>query len=118
MLSWDGTCDLETLAINAASAAMACSNVPWNGPVAAVRLAWTGSHVTAHPTLQEMQAASGHLQFTGVADGAVVIQAQVHRISVTCSSAPFVLAVLVAHAPSSSSASLWHAQCILLLADF
>lgn len=37
MLAMDGTNLPETVAINAASAALALSDVPWNGPVGAVR---------------------------------------------------------------------------------
>lgn len=36
-LAVDGTNPPETIAINAASAALAMSDVPWNGPVGAVR---------------------------------------------------------------------------------
>lgn len=38
MLAIDGMNPPETVAINAASAALALSDVPWNGPVGAVRL--------------------------------------------------------------------------------
>lgn len=36
-LAVDGTNLPETVAINAASAALALSDVPWNGPIGAVR---------------------------------------------------------------------------------
>ena len=42
LLSGDESCDLEVLYINAASAALAASDIPWNGPVAAVRVAKDG----------------------------------------------------------------------------
>ena len=38
MLSADGSQDLDVAAINAASAALLCSDIPWAGPVAAVRV--------------------------------------------------------------------------------
>ncbi|MCX6761515.1 MAG: polyribonucleotide nucleotidyltransferase [Candidatus Moranbacteria bacterium] len=38
VLSYDGENDPDTLAIIAASTALAISNIPWNGPVAAVRV--------------------------------------------------------------------------------
>ena len=38
LLSGDEACDLEVLYINAASAALAASDIPWNGPVGAVRV--------------------------------------------------------------------------------
>lgn len=38
VLSADGEHDLDVTAINAASAALLCSDIPWGGPVAAVRV--------------------------------------------------------------------------------
>lgn len=38
VLSYDGENDPDILAVTAASAALAISNIPWNGPVAAVRV--------------------------------------------------------------------------------
>ena len=63
LLSWDGSSDVETLAMNAASAALLCSDVPWNGPVASVRVAWTGNSVLAHPSHQELREAPAQLQY-------------------------------------------------------
>ena len=39
MLSADGEADPDVMAVAAASAALMCSDMPWSGPVAAVRAA-------------------------------------------------------------------------------
>lgn len=57
VLSVDGATDPDVLAINAASAALACSDVPWAGPVGAVRLARLAGRTVLHPTPEEEAAA-------------------------------------------------------------
>ena len=46
--------DPEVLAINAASAALAVSDIPWNGPIAAVRVGLIENEVVINPTRKEM----------------------------------------------------------------
>lgn len=50
----DGVNDPEVLSINAASAALAVSDIPWNGPVAAVRMGLIDNEVVVNPTRREM----------------------------------------------------------------
>lgn len=54
-LAIDGQNDPEILAINAASASLAVSNIPWNGPVAAVRIGIIGEEFIVNPTRRQMQ---------------------------------------------------------------
>ena len=54
LLSVDGINDPEVLSINAASAALAVSDIPWNGPVAAVRMGLIDNEVVVNPTRREM----------------------------------------------------------------
>lgn len=54
MLSVDGVNDPEVLSINAASAALAISDIPWNGPVAAVRVGLIDNEVVINPTRREL----------------------------------------------------------------
>lgn len=49
VLSYDGENDPDTLAIIAASTALAISNIPWNGPVAAVRVGKSASEFVLNP---------------------------------------------------------------------
>lgn len=45
----------EILAINAASTALAISDIPWNGPVGAVRVGLFDNEVIVNPTRRELQ---------------------------------------------------------------
>ena len=54
LLSVDGVHDPEILSINAASAALAVSDIPWNGPVAAVRVGFIDNEVVINPSRREL----------------------------------------------------------------
>ena len=56
----------DVLAINAASAALCISGIPFNGPVGAVRIAYTtGGEWIPHPTWQECEAATFEMVVAG-----------------------------------------------------
>ncbi|MBI5420797.1 MAG: polyribonucleotide nucleotidyltransferase [Parcubacteria group bacterium] len=52
-LVFDGANDPDMLGLNAASLSLACSNIPWEGPAAAVRVAKLGDKYIVNPTLAE-----------------------------------------------------------------
>ncbi len=55
LLAVDGVNDPDVLSINGASAALAVSDIPWNGPVAAVRVGYIpGSGCVVNPTRRQM----------------------------------------------------------------
>uniref|UniRef100_A0A8D8YS32 polyribonucleotide nucleotidyltransferase n=1 Tax=Cacopsylla melanoneura TaxID=428564 RepID=A0A8D8YS32_9HEMI len=54
LLAVDGVHDPEVLAINASSAALAVSNIPWNGPVGAVRLGRINNDIIINPTRKQI----------------------------------------------------------------
>lgn len=55
MLAVDSVNNPDVVAINAASAALALSDIPWNGPVGAVRLGFVNNEVIVNPTRRELQ---------------------------------------------------------------
>lgn len=55
MLAVDSVNNPDVLAINAASAALAVSDIPWNGPVGAVRVGLIDNEVIINPTRKELQ---------------------------------------------------------------
>jgi len=56
----------DVLAINTASAALMVSGIPFDGPIGAVRLAWTAEGAwIPHPTYQEGDASSFELVVAG-----------------------------------------------------
>lgn len=62
LLSLDGQYDPDILAINAASAALTLSDIPWNGPIGAVRVALDQNHeVITNPTRKESNDAKMNL---------------------------------------------------------
>ncbi|CAH4038126.1 unnamed protein product [Pieris brassicae] len=73
MLAVDGTNLPETTAINAASAALALSDVPWSGPVGAVRLGQIDNEIIVNPTRRELEQSSLNLVVTAAATNLVVM---------------------------------------------
>jgi polyribonucleotide nucleotidyltransferase len=66
----------DVLAINAASAALMLSGIPFEGPIGAVRIAWTAEgEWTPHPTYQEGDASAFELVVAGrqLDDGDIAI---------------------------------------------
>ncbi|ESN93677.1 hypothetical protein HELRODRAFT_115530 [Helobdella robusta] len=55
LLAVDGEYDPTTICINAASAALSCSDVPWNGPVGAVQVSITSDdRIVINPTTKQL----------------------------------------------------------------
>lgn len=55
MLALDGDNNPDVISINAASAALSLSDVPWNGPIGAVRVGFIDNEVVINPTRKELQ---------------------------------------------------------------
>lgn len=82
VLCTDGQIDPDVVAINAVSAALSISNIPWAGPLAAVRVTRTemGSAdgtLTAAPTLDDQRSSGLNLLYVGTADKALLVDFQV-----------------------------------------
>nr|XP_023683906.1 polyribonucleotide nucleotidyltransferase 1, mitochondrial [Paramormyrops kingsleyae] len=54
LLAVDGVNNPDVLAINGASAALAVSDIPWNGPIGAVRMGLVDGEFVVNPTRKEM----------------------------------------------------------------
>ena len=63
--SADGINPLDILAINAASAAIMISDIPWAGPVGAVRVGRVNGEFVLNPTFEEMNASDLDLRIAG-----------------------------------------------------
>lgn len=72
-MSVDGVHDPEILGINAASAALAVSDIPWNGPVAAVRVGMIDSQIIVNPTRRELSESLLNLIVTSTNQNMVVM---------------------------------------------
>jgi len=73
-LSADAENPLDILAINAASAALMISDIPWNGPVAAVRVGRVDGQFVANPTFPEMDKSDLDLRIAGTRDAILMVE--------------------------------------------
>ncbi|CAD7698523.1 unnamed protein product [Ostreobium quekettii] len=79
-LSIDGENDTDMLSINTASAALTCSSIPWNGPVGAVRIAYTGGQPVVNPTASELKEAQMELVYAGTQDRTVMMECDASEV--------------------------------------
>lgn len=73
LLAVDAVNDPDIVSINAASAALSLSDIPWNGPVGAVRVGLCGSEVVINPTRREMADSSLNLVVSATRHNLVVM---------------------------------------------
>ncbi|HEX6090823.1 MAG TPA: polyribonucleotide nucleotidyltransferase [Gemmatimonadales bacterium] len=74
VLSADQENDADVLAVYAASAALSVSRVPWNGPIAAVRVGRVDGNWILNPTFQQLEFSSIDLIVSGPADSIVMVE--------------------------------------------
>ncbi|RWS07529.1 Polyribonucleotide nucleotidyltransferase 1-like protein [Dinothrombium tinctorium] len=72
-LSIDGVHDPDVLSINAASAALTLSDVPWHGPVGAVRVGLVNNEVVINPTRKELLSSKINFIITGAPNKSVLM---------------------------------------------
>ncbi|MBV6403206.1 MAG: Polyribonucleotide nucleotidyltransferase [Anaerolineales bacterium] len=73
-LSSDGVNPLDVLAINAASAAIMISDIPWGGPVGAVRVGRVNGEFVINPTYAEMETSDLDLRIAGTKDAILMVE--------------------------------------------
>lgn len=73
LLSVDGVHDPDVLSINAASAALAISDIPWNGPIGAVRVGLCDNEVVINPTRKELTISDLNLTVTAASQSLVIM---------------------------------------------
>jgi polyribonucleotide nucleotidyltransferase len=100
VLSADGDTDPDVLAINAASAALACSDVPWAGPVGAVRLARINGRTVLNPRPEEAENAELIILYAGTEERTLMVEASAKGAGV--SEAEFAAALREAHAAAAA----------------
>jgi polyribonucleotide nucleotidyltransferase len=74
-LSADAENPLDVLAINAASAAVMISDIPWGGPVAAVRVGRVNGEFVINPTFAEIDRSDLDLRIAGTRDAILMVEA-------------------------------------------
>ncbi|MBR6902139.1 MAG: polyribonucleotide nucleotidyltransferase [Synergistaceae bacterium] len=71
----------NVLGINGASAALAISGIPWNGPVGAVRIGLVGGKLIVNPTEKQMEDSMLNLIVAGHEDGITMVEAGSYEVS-------------------------------------
>jgi len=79
-LSSDGENPLDILAINAASAAIMISDIPWGGPVGAVRVGRINGEFILNPTFAEMDASDLDLRIAGTKDAILMVECGANEV--------------------------------------
>jgi polyribonucleotide nucleotidyltransferase len=73
-ISADGINPLDILAINAASAAVMISDIPWGGPVGAVRVGRVNGEFVINPTFDEIEKSDLDLRLAGTRDAILMVE--------------------------------------------
>lgn len=73
-ISADGVNPLDILAINAASAAVMISDIPWGGPVGAVRVGRVNGEFVINPTFEEIEKSDLDLRLAGTRDAILMVE--------------------------------------------
>jgi len=74
VLSADQENDADVLGVTAASAALTMSKVPWNGPIAAVRVGRVEGAWILNPTFQQLEFSDVDLTVSGARDSIVMVE--------------------------------------------
>ncbi|HZR32367.1 MAG TPA: polyribonucleotide nucleotidyltransferase [Terriglobales bacterium] len=80
VLSADTNNDPDVLGINAASAALTLSDIPFGGPVGAVRVGLVDGQFIVNPTYEEMRGGLLRIMVVGTAEGIVMIEAGASQV--------------------------------------
>ena len=79
--SADDVTPLDILALNAASAAVVISNIPWDGPVGAVRIGMIDGEFVVNPTYAEMDVSFLDLRLAGTRDAVLMVECGANELS-------------------------------------
>lgn len=71
---------LDILAINSASAAVAISNIPWDGPIGAVRIGRINGEFIVNPTYAEMEQSDLDLRLAGTKDAILMVECGANEV--------------------------------------
>ena len=79
-LSSDSLNHLDIMTVNASSAALHISDIPWNGPVAAVRVGLIDGEFVIDPEIPEMEESKLDLRIVGTRDAIVMVEAGANEV--------------------------------------
>ena len=79
--SADDVTPLDILALNAASAAVTISDLPWDGPVGALRIGLIDGELVVNPTYAEMDVSDLDLRLAGTRDAVLMVECSANELS-------------------------------------
>lgn len=103
-LSHDQVNDIDVLAVNAASAALVISDVPFDNPVGAVRIGLINGELVINPTIPEMQYSDLDLRVACTKDAIVMVECGANEVD----EATMVRALELAHQSIQEFVALQH----------
>ena len=71
----------DILAVVASSAAVVISDIPFGGPIAAVRVAWIDNAYVINPTFEQIEKAEMEIVVAGTAEGITMVEGGAHEVS-------------------------------------
>lgn len=81
VLSADGQNDADMVGLVAASAALSISDIPWDGPIAGVRVGLTDGRMIANPTFEQRSTSKLDLIVTGSEAAIVMVEAGAKEVT-------------------------------------
>ncbi len=79
-LSTDTEHPIDIMTVTAASAALTISDIPWAGPVAAVRVGYIDGHFISNPTFELMSTSSLDLRLAGTKDAILMVECGANEV--------------------------------------
>ncbi len=94
LMSCDGTLDTDVLSVNAASTALTLTDLPFNGPIGAVRIVRNDGEWIINPSHEQLDASDIDLTYCGSRDKVMMIEGTADEMP----EAEFIEAMKTAHA--------------------
>ena len=81
VMSVDLACETDIMAMVGASVAIATSDIPWEGPIAAVRVGRVDGRFIINPTLEQREQSDINLTVAGTKDAIMMVEAGADEVS-------------------------------------
>ena len=78
--SSDGENQLDVMAVNAASAALTVSDIPWDGPIGAIRVGYINGEFVGNPTFAAMEQSTLDLRLAATRDAIIMVEAGANEV--------------------------------------
>jgi polyribonucleotide nucleotidyltransferase len=79
--STDGENPIDILAVNAASTALIISDIPWNGPIAAVRVGRIEGQFVLNPTFSDLEYSDLDLRMAGTREAILMVESGAEEVT-------------------------------------